>query len=71
MAKFVTSITLGGEKFTGPDIDCENIEEAEKVAKELGLEVDGEIVAEGKEIDEDVMELIMAYLGIDEDRDLH
>ena len=51
MAKFVTSITLGGEKFTGPDIDCENIEEAEKVAKELGLEVDGEVVAEGKEID--------------------
>tara|TARA_Y100000114_G_scaffold35349_1_gene30908 strand:+ start:3171 stop:3386 length:216 start_codon:yes stop_codon:yes gene_type:complete len=71
MAKFVTSITLGGEKFTGPDIDCENFEEAEKVAKELGLEVDGEVVAEGKEIDEDVMELIMLYLGINEDRVLH
>lgn len=71
MAKFVTSLILGDEKFSGPDLDCENIEEAEKVAKELGLKVDGEVVAESKEIDEHFFELIMAYLGVDEDRVLH
>ena len=74
MKVFATSLILGGEKFAGPSLKCKNIDEAEEVAKELGLVVDGELVAEvvpEANENEELIDLVFEYLFNEDDRVIH